>query len=43
MYGMGDGASMLEEDFMPLSYVLDEARVVVQRILSLLGGPSIRS
>jgi hypothetical protein len=37
MYGVGGGASMLGEDCVPLSQVIDEARVVVQTILLLLG------
>jgi acetylornithine deacetylase/succinyl-diaminopimelate desuccinylase-like protein len=37
MYGVGGGASILGEDFVPLSHVIDEARVVVHTILSLLG------
>ena len=37
MYGVGGGASMLQEDFAPVQQVLDEARVVVHTIMSLLG------
>jgi acetylornithine deacetylase/succinyl-diaminopimelate desuccinylase-like protein len=37
MYGVGGGASVLAEDFVPLSHVLDEARVITHTILSLLG------
>jgi hypothetical protein len=37
MYGGGGGASVLAEDFVPLSHVLDEARVITHTILSLLG------
>ena len=37
MYGVGGGASVLAEDFVPLSHVLDEARVIIYTILSLLG------
>jgi acetylornithine deacetylase/succinyl-diaminopimelate desuccinylase-like protein len=37
MYGVGGGASVLAEDFVPLSHVLDEARVIIHTILSLLG------
>ena len=37
MYGVGGGASVLGEDFVPLSHVIDEARVVTHTILSLLG------
>lgn len=37
MYGVGGGASVLAEDFVPLSHVIDEARVVTHVILSLLG------
>ena len=37
MYGVGGGASVLEADFVPLSHVVDEARVVTHTILSLLG------
>jgi acetylornithine deacetylase/succinyl-diaminopimelate desuccinylase-like protein len=37
MYGVGGGASVLAEDFVPLSHVIDEARVLTHTILSLLG------
>lgn len=37
MYGVGGGVSPLGVDFVPLSHVIDEARVVTHTILSLLG------
>ena len=37
MYGVGGGASVLGEDFAPVGQVLDEARVLVHTITSLLG------
>jgi acetylornithine deacetylase/succinyl-diaminopimelate desuccinylase-like protein len=37
MYGVGGGASFLEADFVPVSHVIDEARVITHTILSLLG------
>ena len=37
MYGVGGGASMLGEDFAPVQQVVDEARVLVHTIMSLLG------
>ena len=36
MYGVGGGASMLQEDFAPVQQVVDEARVLVHTIMSLL-------
>lgn len=39
MYGAGGGVSPLGVDFVPLSQVVDEARVLSQTILSLLGEP----
>lgn len=37
MYGVGGGASVAGEDFVPLSHAVDEARVVTHTVLSLLG------
>ena len=37
MYGVGGGASVLEEDFAPVRQVVDEARVLTHTIMSLLG------
>jgi len=37
MYGIGGGASVLGEDFAPVQQVVDEARVLVHTIMSLLG------
>jgi acetylornithine deacetylase/succinyl-diaminopimelate desuccinylase-like protein len=37
MYGVGGGVSPLGVDFVPLSHLIDEARVVTHTILSLLG------
>lgn len=37
MYGVGGGGTILEADFVPLTHVLAEARVLVHTILSLLG------
>lgn len=37
MYGVGGGASVLGEDFAPVQQVVDEARVLVHTIMSLLG------
>lgn len=37
MYGVGGGVSPLGVDFVPLSHVIDEARVITRTILSLLG------
>jgi acetylornithine deacetylase/succinyl-diaminopimelate desuccinylase-like protein len=37
MYGVGGGASVLGEDFAPVRQVVDEARVLVHTIMSLLG------
>ena len=37
MYGVGGGASVLGEDFVPVQQVVDEARVLVHTIMSLLG------
>ena len=36
MYGLGGGASMLGDDFAPVQQVVDEARVLVHTIMSLL-------
>ena len=38
MYGVGGGESMLGDDFAPVRQVVDEARVLVHTIMSLLGG-----
>ena len=37
MYGVGGGESILGEDFAPVRQVVDEARVLVHTIMSLLG------
>ena len=37
MYGVGGGASVMGEDFVPVQQVVDEARVLVHTIMSLLG------
>jgi hypothetical protein len=37
MYGVGGGVSPLGVDFVPLSHVIDETRVITRTILSLLG------
>ena len=37
MYGVGGGVSPLGVDFVPLSHVIDEARVITHTIISFLG------
>jgi acetylornithine deacetylase/succinyl-diaminopimelate desuccinylase-like protein len=37
MYGVGGGVHPLGVDFVPLSHVIDEARIIMHTILSLLG------